>query len=162
MSDVRGAHVGAGLSHGRSLSQERSLQTGDRNRAKSRTRVHGLADIDPKFISQVRWREGESRGFSASFCSGHYSFLMIFLTLLLTKLGKDSLYFHQSEHKCCLYIQRRFLQKNLPFKHQILASNLSEEFENYVLASIIKFDIEFCCYLNTTAWTDDEIQVQRC
>ena len=31
-----------------------SLQTQERNRAKSRTRVQGLADIDPKFISQVR------------------------------------------------------------------------------------------------------------
>ena len=85
MSDVRGAHVGAGLSHGRSLSQERSLQTGDRNRAKSRTRVHGLADIDPKFISQVRGGRENIWCFSASFCSGHYSSLMIFLTLLPTK-----------------------------------------------------------------------------
>ena len=65
MSDVRGSHLGAGLSHGRSLSQERSLQPQDRNRAKSRTRVHGLADIDPKFISQVR-RGREDLG--AFFC----------------------------------------------------------------------------------------------
>ena len=64
MSDVRGAHVGVGFSHGRSLSQERSLQPQDRNRAKSRTRVHGLADIDPKFISQVREDRGESLVFS--------------------------------------------------------------------------------------------------
>ena len=62
MSDVRGAQVGAGFGHGRSLSQERSLQSQDRNRAKSRTRVHGLADIDPKFISQVRWEIGDWRG----------------------------------------------------------------------------------------------------
>ena len=93
MSDVRGAHVGAGFSHGRSLSQERSLQSGDRNRAKSRTRVHGLADIDPKFISQVRGGDGTGR-ISAVFLSvfvvvssvstgQDYSSLMIFLTLLL-------------------------------------------------------------------------------
>ena len=31
-----------------------SVQSQERNRAKSRTRVQGLADIDPKFISQVR------------------------------------------------------------------------------------------------------------
>ena len=109
MSDVRGAHVGAGFSHGR------SLQSGERNRAKSRTRVHGLADIDPKFISQVRWREGESRGFSASFCSGHYSFLMIFLTLLLTKQEKDSQspvclsISLRSQYKCCLLHQYMYM-----------------------------------------------------
>ena len=69
MSDVRGAQVGAGFGHGRSLSQERSLQSQDRNRAKSRTRVHGLADIDPKFISQVRGEmgQGESRRFFCQF-----------------------------------------------------------------------------------------------
>ena len=61
MSDVRGANVGAnGFNHGR------SLQSQERNRAKSRTRVHGLADIDPKFISQVR-RGREDLG--AFFCS---------------------------------------------------------------------------------------------
>ena len=61
MSDVRGANVGAnnGFNHGR------SLQSQERNRAKSRTRVHGLADIDPKFISQVR-RGREDLG--AFFC----------------------------------------------------------------------------------------------
>ena len=96
MSDVRGAHVGAGFSHGRSLSQERSLQSGERNRAKSRTRVHGLADIDPKFISQVRGGDGTGRiwaVFLPLFVVGtgqHYSSLMIFLTLLLTKQEKDS------------------------------------------------------------------------
>ena len=57
MSDVRGANVGAnGFNHGR------SLQSQERNRAKSRTRVHGLADIDPKFISQVRRGQGGSGG----------------------------------------------------------------------------------------------------
>ena len=97
MSDVRGAQVAAGFGHGRSLSQERSLQPQDRNRAKSRTRVHGLADIDPKFISQVRGEmgQGESRPFFCYFlfwaAGQHYSGLMIFLTFLLTKQEKDCL-----------------------------------------------------------------------
>ena len=50
ISDVRGQGPGG---HSRTLSQDRSLaEVTQRSRAKSRSL--GLADIDPKFISQVR------------------------------------------------------------------------------------------------------------
>ena len=53
VSDLRGSGIPRtpGPGHGRTLSQDRSVTASDRQRGKSRTR--GLADIDPKFISQV-------------------------------------------------------------------------------------------------------------
>ena len=55
ISDVRGSsltcHVAGG--HVRTLSQDTSLPV-HQERARAKSRSRGLADIDPKFISQVR------------------------------------------------------------------------------------------------------------
>ena len=81
VSDLRGGvtpHT-PGPGHGRTLSQDRS---GDRHRAESRTR--GLADIDPKFISQVCCEYYISNLPITQKILVHVLDVLVYITILLT------------------------------------------------------------------------------